>query len=195
MNIFDYVYNHGQWSEGGTAPLSGFGSTVANSRPVLEALTNASPSSICDIGCGDLTFMRDFLTENQGKFSYTGIDVSHVALALARKPSIPGTVFLFGDVTHPDFEAHAEVIVIKDILFHLETWQLARALKALERSTYKYLITNTDKGASDDRVLNHAMWQGADLEGELFGPYLAKLGKIVAREPRPAHGEFLFIER
>lgn len=192
MNKFDNIYEKGIWQEAG-GPRSGPGSTIANSRPVLEVLEGASPSSICDIGCGDLNFMRDYLENMRGQIAYTGIDVSPVALKLARATWIPNTVFLTGDVTAPGFEAHADCIVIKDILFHLQNWQIIRALGALERSTYRFLITNTDHGVPDERTLDDYSWARADLEGELFGPYLKKLGTIVAREARPAHGEYLFI--
>ena len=191
--IFNSIYAEGKWQEDG-GPKSGPGSTVANSRPVLEMLEREKPTSIADIGCGDLVFMRDFLTWHAGEFSYTGIDVSTEALKLARTPKIPGTVFLLADVTQPGFECHADVIVIKDILMHLWDLQLIRALEALSRCTYNLLITNTDTGASDERDLGgSAHWAMADLEGPLFGPHLAKLGTIVAREPRPAHGSYIAI--
>ena len=193
MNQFDYIYENRKWQEG-DGPHSGPGSTIANSRPVMEALERVEPSSICDIGCGDLTFMRDYLENRRGHVAYTGIDISPVALKFARAQWIPNTVFLTGDVTAPGFEAHADVIVIKDILFHLTNTQLVQALMALERSTYRYLITNTDHGVTDARLLSKgALWARADLEGRVFGSYLAKLGTVVAREARPAHGEYLFI--
>lgn len=193
MNTFDKIYTEGKWQEG-DGPRSGPGSMISNSRPVLEALQHENFTSLCDIGCGDLTFMRDFLDERAGDFAYTGIDVSPVALKLARAAKIPHTVFLTGDVTSPDFEVHADVVVIKDLLFHLTNGQIIRALQSLERSTYRFLITNTDPGVSDARNLSPgALWARADLEGAMFGSYLKKLGIIVARETRPAHGEYLFI--
>jgi SAM-dependent methyltransferase len=193
--IFNSIYSEGKWQEG-DGPRSGPGSAIANSRPVLEFLEEANPSSVCDIGCGDLTFMRDYLEKKAGQISYTGIDISTEALKIARSPWIPGTVFLIGDVTEPGFEAHADVIVIKDALMHMWNLQLVWALKNLSRCTYNLLITNTDPGVSDERDLNgSAHWAMADLEGPLFGPYLAKLGTIVAREPRPAHGSYIAIRR
>lgn len=198
--LFDQIYQERVWDEGGTAPLSGKGSTVKNSLPVLEWIRKLQPSSVLDIGCGDLTWMNTAIQEHH--FSYTGVDVSHQAIIHARKrldePSLRAATFIRADFTQPAFRAHADLVIVKDVFFHLTDAQIVQALCNLARSTYRHLIVNTDDVSysfvDGTRRMNSAHWAMANLEKAPFGGSLGACGRIVERKPRPEHGEYLLIQ-
>lgn len=199
---FDRIYRNGVWSHGATAPASGPGSRPSNCLPVLWEIMSFIDSrrnrkvSILDIGCGDMSFMAPVLASPLGGWiNYTGMDISKIALSMAYSNSPDGANLVKCDASAEDFSAIADLIIVKDICFHLENLQIKQLLLNLNRSHYRRLIINTDPGAPNERVLNEYHWASVDLEGEYFGPLLAKLGHVAARHPRPEHGEYLVITR
>lgn len=199
---FDRIYRDHVWGDGITVPLSGPGSMTANSLPLLWMLTTVTQSrprfSVADLGCGDLTFMRTVLDSPLGeRISYTGIDISDTALRLAQynRWRLPNAVLFQADITDPRFRVFTDVVVVKDVVFHMENLELRQLLENLRESHYSHLIVTTSPNAPMERVFDSFHYSPVDLESEYFLPYLKNTGDITSRMPRPDGGEYLMIRR
>jgi SAM-dependent methyltransferase len=194
--LFDQMYREKRWGDGIKYPLSGPGSTILNSAPVLSWIRDLSPSSIVDIGCGDMTWMSNALLEHP--FNYVGIDVSSLALSLAQQKVPNRAVFVHGDLTSRTFSVSADLIIVKDVLFHLTDDMVLAALAQLAKCRFRHLILNTDSHINEFprgsvREMNRAHWCGANLEKSPFAQALLRCGNIIDRKTRPQHGEYLLI--
>ena len=134
--LFDEVYSGNAWVSG-----SGPGSSAADTAPYREFLkaflADRQVKSVVDLGCGDWQFSG--LIDWSG-IDYTGVDVSKVALELAK--SRAGPLVKFQHVNGvADQLPSADLLVAKDVLQH---WSNQDILQFLPRLTeYKYaLLTN-----------------------------------------------------
>jgi len=151
-NKFDRIYKEQTWSgKNPDIPLSGPGSLVESSLPVIEfikqSIAQGEVSSILDLGCGDLTYMSTIEPIKSGAVDYTGTDISEFILQENR---IRYSWFkgLTMDVTKPN-EFDADLIVIKDLIFHLSNRQITALLNNLSKARFNYCIMTTMNNASN----------------------------------------------
>ena len=85
-------------------------------RSVLEALYSSSTTgNILDLGCGIGRFAPIFISLG---FDYTGVDVSPVAIAQARK-SCPEAKFVEGIITEYEPDQKYDLIFVSYVLIHI----------------------------------------------------------------------------
>lgn len=198
-NKFDRIYREQTWSGNDDAvPLSGPGSKVESSLPVIEFINRAVEQekieSVLDLGCGDLTYISTVEHITSGAVSYTGIDISNFILRenSEKYPWFNGDSM---DITEPRiFEA--DLIIIKDLLFHLTNKQIEALFENLTNSRFKYCLVTTMKNMSNRRRILDPKHNYADVNIRIFpffrNQYLYTLPRpFSANKSRRKNGEFL----
>ena len=103
-------------------------------KQVLETILNIIPndvSTILDVGCGD-GYITNPLSE---QYEVTGMDISEEALKYLKCDGV------VGDITNIPFEENTfDIVIINDVLEHIEDAQYKKALSELMRVTKKYVI-------------------------------------------------------
>lgn len=161
---FATIYRTGVWQCGDSAaPSSGLGSTLEVTEPLRHALPGLvrelDVRTLLDIGCGDYTWMRDV----ELGCDYVGIDiVESVIEANHAAFSGPSRTFLLTDAVEGLGELRADLVLCREVLFHL-SFADARALlrNALATGCTHLLLTsddatvfNSDIESGDFRVVN-----------------------------------------
>ena len=143
-------------------PRSGRGSLYERSLSVVQPSRTALP---------DMTFGRSSTwaaatspTCRKSTPSSTGTCRTSATTSCRRWwtsiAALPWGEFRLGDITAPGFRAEADLVVVKDVLFHLEDDQIDAALRNLASSPWSYLLlTSTDNDSNVDHVLDR--WHSA----------------------------------
>ncbi len=155
---FSAIYEDRTWTDALPGmPRSGRGSLYERSLSVVQFIEDRIAGhdvrSIVDVGCGDLTYMSKIDAVVDGQVSYIGYDI--VSALVDEHRRLPWGEFRLGDITAPGFRAEADLVVVKDVLFHLEDDQIDAALRNLASSPWSYLLlTSTDNDSNVDRVFD-----------------------------------------
>lgn len=190
---FSNIYRTGAWSEQFSMPLSGPGSTVENSLPVIDIITTlhaeGSISSILDVGCGDLEWIQSVEPIRTRKLRYYGLDL--VPEVIERNKAHHSW---FRGACENALECRkfdADLVLIKDVAFHMTNPQISQLLEILRRSTWRYCLLSCYECASNEGRTLDSQYHFA--EANLTLP---PFGIDAWREKtvRPADGIFLLIE-
>lgn len=103
-------------------------------------VSELSPGSILDVGCGDRTIWDEVLLPDN--CHYVGVDISHHLVAKLRQ-RWPELTFLDGDFIRlsADKQFPSDLVVCLDVLIHQHDYrEYRRLVEALWRSTRKTLI-------------------------------------------------------
>ena len=134
---------------GGRMAASGSGSTLAATtgiRHVLPALISGlGIRTIIDAPCGDFGYMRHVLSSPQvagRNISYVGVDLVHpLVAALNQRFREPGRVeFMPLDFMRQELWP-ADLLIVRDVLFHFDLNRSLKALQRINRSGAKFLLT------------------------------------------------------
>jgi hypothetical protein len=189
---FSSIYAEETWSDKLPGmPRSGRGALPGHAKTVIEFITARIESgdvrSIMDIGCGDLTWVSTIPQVTSGQIPYVGYDV--VPELIAEHRQLGWGEFRFGDLTAPGFRVHADLVLVKDVLFHLRDEQVVRALANLRASEWRLLLTSSSPNESNaDREFDR--WHFAPLN-LLIAPYDLRPALHLHR---PAGGSFVVFE-
>lgn len=184
------VYARKRWAVGGV--LSGDGSRLATTAPVrgwIEQQARDGMRSLLDLGCGDLEWIAACDAVAGGDLSYFGIDVVAPLIAHHQRvfPWFCGEVQDLEAVTRID----ADVVLLKDVLFHLCNGAAGQILMAVNAGRWKRLLVSTHPGA--DNMARRGLSGGrmAPLDVEATGLIA---GDPAAYLPRPG-GCYAIYER
>lgn len=151
--------------------LSGSGSALGQTKAIRERLTlllkELQISSLIDVPCGDLNWMR---LVDLGECKYTGIDI--IKPLVDRNSAIYGTgkhpkQFLHLDVRY-DSLPNADLILCRDLLVHMSEDDVYKALDQFKRSGAKYLLTTTFPKRAKNQVIESGAWRPINLQAEPF---------------------------
>jgi SAM-dependent methyltransferase len=148
---------------------SGPGSTLDATTPIRSfierIISEYSVETIVDIGCGDWNWMSQV---NLGRATYLGLDV------------VPETVEMnkqrFGDRQNVSFEftnaiqqvpPAGDLVIIRDVLFHLSNDNAFSVLQNINRSGSKLLLTTTFPDIESNADLER---YGANIDGWGYRP-------------------------
>jgi SAM-dependent methyltransferase len=160
---FRAIYEKGLWRRGrDEVPGSGEGSTLgatASLRRELPAILHrVGAKTLLDIGCGDFTWVKEIPLEQ----AYIGIDiVRSVIKENNRLYANEKRRFLCLNAVNDELP-DADVVLCREILFHLSFADALALLKNVKRPNVQYLIATTDSAtlfnadvrSGDFRVLN-----------------------------------------
>ncbi len=144
---FNTIYDKQIWQQGGsrTAPGSGAGSSLVATavlRDVLPNLLNElHAETLLDVGCGDFFWMQHVMLQQK----YVGIDVVDAIIeannSLYRRP---GREFMLRDATVDELP-EADVVMCRDVLFHLSFNDIGKLLKNIFAKKRRYFIATSDR--------------------------------------------------
>lgn len=132
----------GYW--GRLESVSGPGSTLEQTVAIRKALSNIIKeyhiTSILDVPCGDFNWMK---AVDLGVCHYIGGEIIKPLVdENIKKYGASNRVFLHIDVTR-DALPQADLIVCRDLFFHLSLQDIKAAIVNFKRSGAKYLLTTT----------------------------------------------------
>jgi glycosyltransferase involved in cell wall biosynthesis len=167
QTTFRAIYDDATWTDALPAmPRSGRGSLPEYSASVIEYVTqqvdDGSVRSIADIGCGDLAYVKEIPAIVGGQVDYLGLDIVP-SLIDEHQPLTWGT-FAVADITAPGFRVDADLVLVKDVLFHLDNEQVAAAIDNLRASRFNtLLVTSIDGADNTSRVFDRWHYAPIDL--------------------------------
>lgn len=151
---FEYIYQNNLWNEEET--LSGDGSTLTYTKNIREHLPKIFKefkiSSVLDAPCGDFNWMQHVLKKVEG-VSYTGGDiVTPLIRENKRRYETSNISFITIDITK-DVLPDADLIIVRDCLFHLSYSDISLFLTNLSKSNIKYILTTSHVNQHNTNIL------------------------------------------
>ena len=156
-------------------------------------LLNNDITSVLDVGCGDLCWLRtDRLSvQDLEGIRYVGLDISEAAVDANRR-SFPELEFELYDLARDPLPVHADLVLCFDVLIHQTSREqfttcLTHLLDGIERHAF---VSYTNPGRPREAVMPHleASDSAAEAEAE-FRRSLAEL-KSTGRYPTGATADF-----
>lgn len=157
---FSYIYDKGIWGNGEKDAKSGRGSNLDATKELRDTLPGfldaIGANSVLDLGCGDFTWMATVRL----KQDYTGADI--VTSVIEENTRLyPNHTFICADATS-DQLPQADVVICREVLFHLSFADVRRLISNVQESGATYLLTtsedstfiNADIRSGDYRPIN-----------------------------------------
>ena len=153
--IFKNIYEKQLWNNGNPfIPLSGPGSSLENtkkcSKMLNEFIYNNNCKSVLDLGCGDLNWISKTQFFNDSNIKYTGIDVVE-SLITSHLKKYSQKLFFCKDITmNKDFD-NADIIIIRDVIFHLKNEEILSIFNNIKHKFKFLLITSCKNEINSDK--------------------------------------------
>lgn len=169
---FSAIYNEETWTDALLAmPRSGRGSLPEQSASVIayirEQIASGRARNIVDIGCGDLAYLKEITEIRRGDVAYLGLDI--VPSLIEEHQQLDWGEFAVADITMPGFRVDGDIVVVKDVLFHLTNQEVEQALENLRASRFDdLLITSIDGADNAHRVFDRWHYAPLDLTAPPF---------------------------
>ena len=153
-SIFENIYENQIWNNGDpNVPLSGPGSSLENTKQYSKMITkfiyDMECKSVLDLGCGDLTWMSKTHFFNNDSINYIGVDIVE-SLITSHLTNFPKKQFLCQDITlYKDFDK-VDIIMIRDVIFHLENDSILSIFENIKNKFNFLIITNCKNNVNID---------------------------------------------
>jgi len=144
---FSHIYKTAHWTIGNQGiPLSGTGSSLEATETLRAELPKMleiiQAKSILDVGCGDFTWMK---TLNLTEIEYIGIDIVEDVIAdNIAKFSGPNVRFDHLNAVEDELP-QADVILIREVLFHLSNADIWSVLNNIVKSNPRWILLTSDR--------------------------------------------------
>lgn len=170
-NKFSYIYKSKYWKGAGEGSLSGAGSNENTTQKIKHELQGffkkKKIQSILDIPCGDWKWMS---TMDFQQVNYIGCDVVKEMIEKnSRLYARDNIKFMVKSLIDDDLP-NADLIIVRDLLVHLDTSDILKCLENIKRNNFEYIaITNypTLKSQHTDKILGDK-WRPINLSMEPF---------------------------
>ena len=153
--IFENIYKNGTWNNNNKKiPLSGSGSSLKNSKECSKVLNkfiyDNSCKSIIDLGCGDLTWISKTDFFNDKNIKYIGVDVVEF-LINKHKNKYKQNIFKCKDIVYFNNFEFTSLIIIRDVIFHLENNEVLQIFDNL-KNKFKYILITSNKNKINKKL-------------------------------------------
>lgn len=141
---FSKIYEDGVWF-GNKESASGSGSTLEITKNVRDwlpgMLDQLETTTLVDVGCGDFNWMKEIKLN----CNYIGTDIVKSVIDNNNKLyKNDKTNFLYGNAINESIP-DGDVIICRDVLFHLSFEDGLKLINNIKKSSAKYLITTSHK--------------------------------------------------
>ena len=165
---FNYIYANRTWpgSNNPDAPLSGWGSSLEATSSLREGLPRLldkiGAHSIVDAGCGDFTWMNTISLHQK----YVGVDLVESVIEENRK-RYPEHTFVCADITSDPLPT-ADVILCREVLFHLSFADISRFVQNVRSSGAQFLLATSDRSTAVNADISPGDFRPVNLERRPF---------------------------
>lgn len=146
--------------------VSGYGSSLENTKEIRVALpeifSEYGIKTFTDVPCGDWNWMRGV---DLTGIDYLGLDVVEGQIK-ANQKKFPGVAFRLFNLVN-DIPRKSDLILCRDLLFHLPDEMIHLAISNLKQSGSKWLLTTTTptlKRNKDLKTLKTVGWRAINLQ-------------------------------
>lgn len=159
MQVFDEIYKSDKWNgpESRSGPGSGLMPTRRMNQELRDFVKERDVKSVLDVACGD----NHWLSEMP---DYLGVDVSRVAVELARKAH-PLRKYIVLDAVRDNLP-EKELVLCRDCMQHLPLEDIRLMVANIRDSGCKWLAASTFTDGENIDIRT----------GDAFRPDLSKLG-------------------
>jgi SAM-dependent methyltransferase len=167
-SIFTEKYIKNSWL--GSESKSGPGSSVYNNKKLLHMMSDFfrknNIKSISDYGCGDFNWMKNFEFDLIDR--YLGIDiVEDMIIQNTEKYETEKIKFKKLNIIDDYIKEKFDVILCKDVLFHLSYEDAISAIENIKKSGSTYLLSTTFIDFIN-KDINTGQWRPINLEIDPF---------------------------
>ncbi len=144
--VFAAIYKSDAWiADRQQDSLSGPGSSISSTRPLLQKLGGILESLSCktlvDLGCGDFVWMKYL----DGPWSYVGVDIVDEVISVnALQYQNSRRTFVRLDAT-VDRIPPGDVVLCREVLFHLSFEDIWKVISNVASCGCEYLIATTEE--------------------------------------------------
>jgi hypothetical protein len=160
-------------SFGGDTSLSGRGSDLDQTKRIQEVLpgllSRYKVTSLTDLPCGDQNWISEVPL---GNINYVGADI--VAALILKNNELYGSTtrsYIELDITR-EVPPQADLILCRDLLVHLNTHQIYKALRNMKRSGSSFILTTSFTGKRAYRnlpiITQSVGWRPINLQAAPF---------------------------
>lgn len=168
---------------------SGYGSYLSatkTTRKIITSLLNdLNIKSIVDLPCGDWNWMKEIDLTNK---DYTGMDISKKLIE--RNKKLYGNKFQFHDIVNMRLNKKADLIINRDMLFHITPDDAVKAINNFKASGSTYFLSSTFPKTTKNVGLNNG-WYPINLEIPPFDKLLGEPIKVIDERVNTAPGRHL----
>ena len=167
QETFEEIYKTNHWS--GNASISGQGSDTSQTEYIVteipKLLKEFDVRSILDVPCGDFNWFNQIPLKG---ISYTGGDiVSEVIQKNNPHFSNENVRFIEIDLIRDELPT-ADLIFCRDCLVHLSNDDILSAIKNIQNSNIKYLLTTTFPECDTNHDITTGDWRVINLQNPPF---------------------------
>lgn len=167
-NRFNNIYRKGLWDGKGQSK-SGAGSTLEsteNIRKMLpEFLSQFEAKSLVDLGCGDFYWMKEVPLPCE----YIGLDIVLDVIEQNKKQyGSNKRTFLHHNAIEDDLPESTDVVLCREVLFHLSFEDGLEVLKKVAVSNARYFLATTSDISENEKNIRTGQFRNINL---LIPPY------------------------
>jgi ubiquinone/menaquinone biosynthesis C-methylase UbiE len=160
--VFESIYLQNSW--GSEASRSGSGSDLTQTAIVRielpKLIAKLGVRSILDLPCGDFNWMCEVALD----IDYIGVDIVHQLInANIEQYQTDSRRFMVLNALEDDLPC-VDLIFCRDMLVHLSTDDIKKALGNMKRSGSKWILTTTFAGRSSNHDINTGQWRPINLQ-------------------------------
>jgi len=180
---FEAIYRRNWWqdAESVSGPGSTLRETMAVRRELPRLIERIGARSVLDVPCGDFHWLSRV---ELGVNHYLGADIVEAIVASNRQRFAgPGRTFVKLDLTTDPLPT-VDLILCRDCLVHFSLAEIGRALRNIQRSGSRWLLTTTFTGEHEYRDIATGQWHYLNLQRPPF-ELPEPLALLHEENPRP----------
>ena len=147
---------------------SGSGSTVYNTRNTIKTINyiidKYNIKTILDLPCGDTNWITKI---NMNNIQYMGLDISPEIIKYNKEKYNHLNFKIHDIVEYPIYDKY-DLIVCRDLLFHLSIEEVINSINNFKKSNSTYILTSTFPNSNDNSKLSTNGFSEINLNIEPF---------------------------
>jgi 2-polyprenyl-3-methyl-5-hydroxy-6-metoxy-1,4-benzoquinol methylase len=165
---FTYIYNKKLWFKNGDSE-SGAGSTLKATenlrKDLVDFLLRVNGTALLDVGCGDFNWMKEI----ELPCPYIGVDIVKSVIERNKAKYTSDKIsFRHLNAVNEELPDDADVIICREVLFHLSFEDGIQVLNKVKKSNARYFIATTNRSIDKNIDVNSGEFRNINL---LLPPY------------------------